>query len=363
MTNIYTVFDDSCGAINVTQQVCRLDETAPLRRLPGRRDRSCTDALPEVPVLTATDNCDDPGSPVVTYLGETLVDQTSSACYTLQRTWSAIDLFDNETLCVQLIHVVDTEAPSIALMMPGDLQVPVSALCETDLSTDMTGMAEAVFTDNCAFASGDISYTDMVTDSTAAGCYTIERQWMATATDSCGNTAMDMGIQTIEVIDTQAPVIMSLSATQTEIACDAWNCDLDALVDLGLVSWEDNCAIDTAYIDCQSMSGGCVSPSRRGMWRTPSSTRVATATTHQFILLIDTVAPTIDITCPADVVVELDGDCEGELDPTQSGEVAITSTDNCDAAPTLSYTIEDTEPDYTCADGTARTSSRGRSTR
>ena len=31
--------------------------------------------------------------------------------------------------------------------------------------------------------------------------------------------------------------------------------------------------------------------------------------------------------------------------------MAITSTDNCDTAPTLSYTIEDTEPDYTCADG------------
>ena len=353
VTNIYTVIDDSCGAINVTQQVCRLDETAPLfDNCPADVTLSCNDALPEVPVLTATDNCDDPGSPVVTYLGETVVDQTSSACYTLQRTWSAIDLFDNETLCVQLIHVVDTEAPSIDLTLPGDLQISVSAMCETDLSTDMTGMAEAVFADNCAFASGDITYTDMVTDSTSAGCYTIERQWMATATDSCGNTSMDMGIQTIEIMDTQAPII-TLSATQTEIACDDWNCDLDALVDLGLVSWTDNCGIDTAYIDCQSMSGGCVSPVPT--WDVAYTVVDAcgnSTTTHQFILMIDTVAPTIDITCPADVVVELDGDCQGELDPTQSGEVSITSIDNCDAAPTLSYTIEDTEPDYTCTDGT-----------
>ena len=119
------------------------------------------------------------------------------------------------------------------------------------------------------------------------------------------------------------------------------------------MSWTDNCAIDTAYIDCQSMSGGCVSPVPT--WDVAYTVVDAcgnSTTTHQFILMIDTVAPTIDITCPADVVVELDGDCQGELDPTQSGEVAITSTDNCDAAPTLSYTIEDTEPDYTCADGT-----------
>ena len=185
----------------------------------------------------------------------------------------------------------------------------MSALCATDLSTDMTGLAEAVFADNCAFASwDDITYTDMVTDSTAAGCYTLERQWTATAVDSCGNTAMDMGIQTIEVIDTQAPVI-TLSATQTEIACDAWTCDLDELVDLGLVSWTDNCGIDTAYIDCQAMSGGCVSPVPT--WDVAYTVVDAcgnSTTTHQFILMIDTVAPTIDITCPADVVVELDGD-------------------------------------------------------
>ena len=353
VTNIYTVFDDSCGAINVTQQVCRLDETAPLfDECPGDMIIACGDALPEVPILTATDNCDDPGSPTVTYLGEAVVDQTSSACYTLQRSWSAVDLFDNETLCVQLIHVVDTEAPSIDLTLPGDLQMPVSAMCEVDLSTDMTGIAEATFSDNCAFASGEVTYTDVITDSTAAGCYTIERQWMATAVDSCGNAAMDTGVQTIDVLDQQAPVI-TLSATQTEIACTEWNCDLDALVELGLVSWSDNCGIDTAYVNCQAMSGGCVSPVPT--WDLAYTVVDAcgnSSTLHQFILLIDSVAPTIDINCPADIIVELDADCQGELDPTQSGEVSITSTDNCDAAPTLSYTIEDTEPDYTCTDGT-----------
>ena len=352
VTNIYTVFDDSCGAINVTQQVCRLDETAPLfDHCPSDTTISCGDALPEVPELTATDNCDDPGSPTVTYLGEVIVDQTSSACYTLQRSWSAVDLFDNETLCVQLINVVDTEAPTINLTLPGDLQMPVSAMCNVNLSTDMTGIAEATFSDNCAFASGEITYTDVITDSISSGCYTIQRQWMATAVDSCGNASMDTGVQTIEVFDQQAPVI-TLSATQAEIACHEWNCDIDALVELGLVSWSDNCGVDTAYIDCQAMSGGCVSPVPT--WDVAYTVVDAcgnASTLHQFILMIDTVAPTIEINCPADIIVELDANCQGELDPTQSGEVSITSTDNCDAAPTLSYTIEDTEPDYTCTDG------------
>ena len=352
VTNIYTVIDDSCGAINVTQQVCRLDQTPPsFDFCPADTIVACGEDLPEVPTLTATDNCDDEGSPVVTYLGEEIIEQISSACYTLQRSWEASDLFDNTVTCTQLIHVEDNVAPVIDLTLPGDLQVSVSAMCDADLSTDMTGVATAEYSDNCAFDAGAISFLDVVTDSTAAGCYTIERRWTATATDSCGNVAEVDGIQTIEVVDEQAPVI-TLSDTQPEIACDAWNCDLDELVALGLVSWEDNCGIDTAYIECQAMSGGCVSPVPTwDVAYTVIDQCGNAATAHQFILLIDTVAPTIDITCPADVTVELDADCEGELDPTQSGEVAITSTDNCDAAPTLSYTIEDSAPEYTCADG------------
>ena len=70
---------------------------------------------------------------------------------------------------------------------------------------------------------------------------------------------METGIQLIEVVDQQAPVI-TLSATQTEMACDAWSCDIDELADLGFVSWTDNCGIDTAFVDCEPMSGGCVLP-------------------------------------------------------------------------------------------------------
>ena len=149
ITNIYTVFDDSCGAINVTQQICRLDETAPLfDDCPADMEISCEDEVPTAAILTATDNCDDEGSPIVAYLGEIVIDQTSSACYTLERTWSATDLFDNVTLCTQLIHVVYDTAPEIDLTLPGYLDVSVSAMCEVDLSTNMTGMAVVDYSDN-----------------------------------------------------------------------------------------------------------------------------------------------------------------------------------------------------------------------
>lgn len=353
VTNIYTVFDDSCGAINVTQQICRLDQTAPLfDSCPADTVVACEDEVPAAPMLTATDNCDEAGSPLVAYLGEVVIDETSSACYTLERTWSATDLFDNVTLCTQLVHIQDETAPEIALTLPGDLDVSVSAMCAVDLSTDMTGTAMVEYSDNCAFDAGELTYLDVVTDSTSAGCYTIERRWSATASDSCGNVATETGIQLIQVVDQQAPVI-SLSETQAEIACDAWSCDIDQLVSLGFASWTDNCGIDTAFIDCQPISGGCVSPVPTwDVAYTVVDECGNTATAHQFILMIDTVAPTIELTCPADITVQLDGACDGELDPTQSGEVAIVSTDNCDAAPVLSYTIQDSEPDYTCTDST-----------
>ena len=206
--------------------------------------------------------------------------------------------------------------------------------CSVETGTGFTGEASANFTDDCSSVSGDITYSDEIVDAISDGCYTILRTWTASAEDGCGNADSVSGVQTIEVIDQIAPMI-ELSAVEVSMSCDEWACDMDVLTGLGFASWTDNCQIDTAYIECDPMSGGCVSPVPT--WDVEYIVIDACgnmSSAHQFILLIDTVAPTIDITCPADVVVELDADCMGELDPTQSGEVEIFSTDNCDAAPT-----------------------------
>ena len=94
---------------------------------------------------------------------------------------------------------------------------------------------------------------------------------------------------------------------------------MDVLTGLGFASWTDNCELDTAYIECEPMSGGCVGPCahmgrgvHRGgrLWQHGSSA-------HQFILL-DRYGGTdhFDITCPADViVVELDAELPGRTRP------------------------------------------------
>ena len=350
-TNVYT-FVDSCGAYNIEQTVCREDTIAPsFIGCPDAATVYCTEDIPNIATVTAIDNCDDLDSIPVSVLGDVILDQTDGGCYTIERTWSAEDLFGNVGTCTQLIHVIDTVGPAIDLMLPGDLTVSVMGDCTAQTDTDFTGEAAADFSDDCSSVTGDITYSDILVDQISDGCYTIERTWTASAQDGCGNASTASGIQIIEVVDQIAPTI-NLSSVEVTLACDEWACDMDLLTGLGFASWTDNCEIDTAFIQCEPVSGGCVGPVPT--WDVEYTVIDAcgnAASAHQFILLIDTVAPTISITCPADVIVELDDNCEGELDPTQSGEVAISSTDNCDANPTLSYTVEDSEPMYICEDG------------
>ena len=215
-TNIYT-FVDSCGAYNVEQHICRVDTIAPtFLGCPGEATVACTEDIPQVATVTVVDNCDDLDSIPVSILADVIIDQTDAGCYTIERTWSAEDLFGNVGTCTQLIHVVDTVAPSIDLTLPGDLSVSVMGDCSVETGTDFTGEASANFTDDCSSVSGDITYSDEIVDAISDGCYTILRTWTASAEDGCGNADSVSGVQTIEVIDQIAPMI-ELSAVEVSI--------------------------------------------------------------------------------------------------------------------------------------------------
>ncbi|MEZ5029809.1 MAG: hypothetical protein R2787_00240 [Saprospiraceae bacterium] len=64
------------------------------------------DAVPVVPILTATDNCD--VNVTITYNQVTTLARLRPDSYVLTRTWVAIDNCDNATTHVQKITVVDT---------------------------------------------------------------------------------------------------------------------------------------------------------------------------------------------------------------------------------------------------------------
>ena len=117
----------------------------------------------------------------------------------------------------------------------------------------------------------------------------------------------------INVVDTVAPELVT-SGVQIEISCSEWTCDIDQLESLGHVSATDNCGEVNLSVVCNQFSGGCLDPN--GMLTlvyTAEDPCGNTSQAEQILLLIDTVAPTGSITCPADVSFDLDADCNYDL--------------------------------------------------
>src|SRR5204862_4101817 len=75
--------------------------------------------------------------------------------------------------------------------------------------------AVATATDACGSAF-TLTFADVKTDGACAASYSVTRTW--TAADACGNSTT--ASQTINVIDTTAPVIAALPAPST-ISCPA----------------------------------------------------------------------------------------------------------------------------------------------
>src|SRR6185436_12384669 len=114
--------------------------------------------------------------------------------HTITRTWTATDACGNSSTCVQTINVVDTTAPV--------LNVPANTTVECDADSSPAGTGSATATDNCDPAPV-VTHSDATAAGSCAQEHTITRTW--TATDACGNsTSAD---QTINVVDTTAPVL------------------------------------------------------------------------------------------------------------------------------------------------------------
>jgi hypothetical protein len=187
---------DHCN--NATTQVCTQvitvvvnDDQAPsfVEALPANLTVECT-SVPTAEVLTAVDNCDAAASVAYT---EVRTDGACDQTYTLTRTWTATDCSGNSTVHVQTVQVVDTQAP----VFVGDL--PADATVECDA---VPAAGTPLVMDAC---DGDFTLTFDET-TTAGSCAengTIVRTW--TAVDCAGNVSTY--VQTIEVVDTTAPII------------------------------------------------------------------------------------------------------------------------------------------------------------
>ncbi|WP_296378261.1 hypothetical protein, partial [Winogradskyella sp.] len=75
---------------------------------------------------------------------------------------------------------------------------------------DTPSFEQATATDACG-SDFTLTFEDVTTNGDCAGEYSVTRTW--TATDACGNAST--ATQTINVIDTDAPVIAALPADST----------------------------------------------------------------------------------------------------------------------------------------------------
>jgi len=153
-------------------------------------------------IAVAADNC--PANVVVTYADVT-TPGSGSDCLVITRTWSAKDLANNISTCVQRFSIRDTLAPTLSLA-PAN----VTLSC----SSPLLALPTITATDNCTSAADIVMTFNEVRVDTAAGLcgqhsYTLVRTW--TAKDKCNN--LKSHTQRIKVQDLTAPLFLGMPDT------------------------------------------------------------------------------------------------------------------------------------------------------
>ncbi len=301
-TNTWTVADD-CGNVSAvyTQTITITDNTAPV--LTAGAIATCYNSIAaaEAAAIAATsgvDNC----SPVVTFTAS-----TAGSCNAIITVVGA-DACGN-TASVTYSTRVDILAPVIA-----GVPAPVTVSCDAVIPA----FAVATVSDDCDLAP-TLTFVDATIPGLCPQSYTLTRTW--TAADNCGNVAVV--VQTITVTDLVAPVIAGVPAPVT-VSCDA------VIPAFAVATVSDNCdaAPVMSFVDA-TVPGLC--PQSYTLTRTWTATDACgnVAVAVQTITVTDLVAPVISalpapstINCPAPAVL---------------GFTTPTATDNCDAAPALTY--------------------------
>lgn len=288
-----------------TQRITVQDNTPPVfNTLPANETVAC-DAIPVIPTLTATDNCD--LNPEITF-SET----NSGSCagsYTLTRIWTATDACNNTTIHTQLITVVDS-LPPILSSMPADLLISCATIPPAPVVTA---------TDNCTPAPV-VQFLETQEPQNCPGNYLIKRSW--TATDSCGNTVTH--VQTIQVKDTIAPILTQVPA-DVSVACG----NIPAP---GSPTATDNCDLSpTVTLSEKIIAGTCSQTYTIERTWTAKDACGNMATAMQLIQVSDQLPPVLS-GVPASIAVS----CDAIPAPA-----TVTLTDNCDLTPVLTFS-EDT---------------------
>lgn len=207
----YTLFrtwtaTDACGNSSTAVWVVKVIDTVPpvFINPPGDISGECS-AIPPIPNITATDNCD---QNVFSLLVETQLPGPCFGTYNLTRLWVIRDNCDNAASHVQVVAIKDTKGPTFT-MVPADLTLD----CNDAVPSAIPGV-NLKAQDDCN-PNVSITQKETVTPGVCPIFYTITRTF--TANDGCGNTAT--ASQKIVVRDDQAPVLSNVPANIT-VSCN-----------------------------------------------------------------------------------------------------------------------------------------------
>ena len=355
----YSVYDCDENLGQHIQDITIDDSTAPeFTSFPADVTVEC-DAVPAVAdlgSLAAADNCSD--SAVIEYLGEVRTDGSCEDTYTLTRTWRATDCAGNVHEQSQTIEVQDTTAPMLSIDCPADVTNENVCYADGDLSILTNGEPTMSATDNCdsdvaiSYTYADVAVADCSDgDSADEGGYTVTRTFTVTATDNCGNATVMSCDQIITFTDTEAP---AMSDDPAELYPAAIACaDMGDPEDEGFmpVSASDNCDSELTYeiVNAYLTSGSCPGTWVRH-WVAYDDCGNMADEAIQYIPTYDIVDPEVAITCPADVTLYLDAECDVDLSTEANGMAAVAYSDDCDDAPALDLSYVDGPRDYDCGE-------------
>ncbi len=308
---------DECGNATLWRASYTIeDEEAPqLAGLPTNLNLtlSCTDPVPPVPIVTATDNCTDVVEVEFTEdSGQTNDGTCSQYDYLIIRTWTATDSCGNQTTATQRITVRD--------MMPPTFTVPIDTFiaCDEDpQDLDLTGNVIDA-TDNCS-PTVMVTFSDMIIDSLCPHEFTIQRTWRAE--DLCGNTLVRT--QFIEIVDEEAPSF--LVPSDITVSCEQ---GADPNITGTPTMVNDNCDNSPiiSYVD-KVIGGNCVNTfTVERTWKVTDACGDSTKQV-QVITVTDDKAPFF-ATQAQDLILI----CENELDPVTAFSNWITTRGGATAA-------------------------------
>ncbi|MFN0030826.1 MAG: T9SS type A sorting domain-containing protein, partial [Flavobacteriales bacterium] len=294
---------DNCGNTDTASQTFIVNDTTDpyvVEGVPSELTIECDEDepfyLPEF-----GDNCDeDLDVNAISGLGN-----VTPCGYDILRSWTATDNCNNSITVSQVIHVVDTTDPYFTNVPEEEITV------ECD---EIPAPYNVEAADNCHEPA--VTFSQTMTE----GCpYTITRTWVAN--DGCGNSSIF--VQTINVVDETAPVVINNPPVAFDIECGEEMPEFNPVFD-------DNCDenLDITYNE-EEVSGNCPG----GLLRTWTATDNCGNSTEfiQIIFIHDTTAPVLS---GEDTEFTL----ECNVSPTL---IAPTATDACDEDVAITFDSEE----------------------